>query len=250
MIFENRSMSQILKYIALATSVYIVFRFVPNQPINNVDALLIASIITLVLFLIEYIFMFGGQNLDKGKQSFCNTVCSVKGNENMENMTNVATEEGKKEEKIPVYVPNSVRSADQVPLSIDKRKIDSVVTKEDIKDYSYYSEGDKHGIERKGSREEGVIKNEMNYSDYHHIPLPDNYESNTFESGYSMLPPEQWYPQPPFPPVCVTDKKCPVCPVYSEGAPANLLDWHESTRITPPDNIKSSYVKEKLNSGR
>jgi hypothetical protein len=107
------------------------------------------------------------------------------------------------------------------------------------------------GIERNGSREEeDVIYNEMGYTDYNHLPLADNYDNDSFEYGYSFLPPEKWYPQPPFPPMCVTEKKCNVMPVYASGTPMDVKEWNDSRRITQPDNIKTKYIKEKLNSGR
>ena len=106
-------------------------------------------------------------------------------------------------------------------------------------------------VERSGSRDEiGVINNEMSYTDYHHIPLADTYDNDSFEYGYSFLPPEKWYPQPPFPPMCVSDKKCSVMPAYTNGAPLDVKEWNESRRITQPDNINTKYIKEKLNSGR
>lgn len=106
-------------------------------------------------------------------------------------------------------------------------------------------------VDRSGSRDEiGVINNEMSYTDYHHIPLADTYDNDSFEYGYSFLPPEKWYPQPPFPPMCVSDKKCSVMPAYTNGAPLDVKEWNESRRITQPDNINTKYIKEKLNSGR
>jgi hypothetical protein len=39
-------------------------------------------------------------------------------------------------------------------------------------------------------------------------------------------------------------------PVYLNKEYANLKDWHSTRRITQPDLINTSYVEEKLNSGR
>jgi hypothetical protein len=102
-----------------------------------------------------------------------------------------------------------------------------------------------------GSRgQDDVLTNEMKYSytDYNTLPMYVN--SGSFEYGYSFLPPEKWYPVPPNPPVCVTEKSCPVCPVYTEGSTVDLKEWNQSRRITPPDQINVNYVEEKLNSGR
>lgn len=83
---------------------------------------------------------------------------------------------------------------------------------------------------------------------YHVIPTVQN--EGTFEYGYSMLPPKDWYPVPPYPPVCVSEKQCPVCPVLTTGTNADLKEWNNSRRITAPDEINVRYVEEKLNSGR
>jgi hypothetical protein len=70
------------------------------------------------------------------------------------------------------------------------------------------------------------------------------------EYGYTFLPPANWYPTPPHPPVCVTEKRCPVCPIFTNGSSTDLKQWNESRRITPPDNIDVDAVTDKLNSGR
>lgn len=107
------------------------------------------------------------------------------------------------------------------------------------------------GIQSLGCREkDGIIENELGYTDYNHIPLAEGYSNNDYEYGYSFLPPDKWYPQPPFPPVCVTEKKCPVCPVYTTGTPVDVKEWNSSRRITQPDRINVKYVEEKLNAGR
>ena len=107
------------------------------------------------------------------------------------------------------------------------------------------------GVERDITRQEsGMINNEIEYTDYNHLPLADGYDVGSFEYGYSFLPPEKWYPEPPFPPLCVSEKRCPVLPSYTTGTPLDVKEWNEARRVTPPDNIKTKYIKEKLNSGR
>lgn len=111
--------------------------------------------------------------------------------------------------------------------------------------------GTKDVIESTGSRtDNGLINSDMPYTDYHHLPLGDYYKPTDFEYGYSFLPPEKWYPEPPFPPVCVSEKRCPVCPAYTTGTPVDVKEWMSSSRITPPDRINTDYIKEKLNAGR
>jgi len=91
--------------------------------------------------------------------------------------------------------------------------------------------------------------NSKKYTDYNTLPSFE-INSGSFEYGYSFLPPTAWYPTPPHPPVCVSEKRAPVCPVYTDGAYVDLKEWNSSRRITPPDQINTKYIEEKLNSGR
>lgn len=95
-----------------------------------------------------------------------------------------------------------------------------------------------------------TLPESMDYTDFNHVPVPEDYNKDDFEYGYSFLPPDKWYPQPPFPPMCVTDKRCPVFPVNTIGTPIDVKEWNSSRRITPPDNINTNYVINKLNNGR
>ena len=89
-------------------------------------------------------------------------------------------------------------------------------------------------------------ENDMEYVDANTLPVPKNYRSKDYEYGHSFLPPENWYPQPPHPPVCVTDKRCPVCPVYTEGVPIDVKEWDSSRTVTAPVDINLSYYKDKM----
>ena len=127
-----------------------------------------------------------------------------------------------------------------------KRTIDS----EGMESYKYRTDTQKYDTGRTRSQE-GVMKadNEMQYTDYFIMPITAE-DEGSFEEGYSMLPPSKWYPVPPHPPVCVTEKQCPVCPVLTSGAPVDLKEWNDSRRITPGDVINIDYAKDKMNSGR
>jgi hypothetical protein len=97
----------------------------------------------------------------------------------------------------------------------------------------------------------GVMKeSEMKYNVVSYHTVPPNLNTGSFEYGYSFLPPANWYPTPPFPPVCVAEKSCPVCPGYTNGTNLELKEWDSSRRISPPDEINVKYIEEKLNSGR
>lgn len=97
--------------------------------------------------------------------------------------------------------------------------------------------------------EDGLINDDTGYSYNNHFPLAVGFDSVDYEYGYSFLPPSQWYPKSPIPPVCVTDKQCPVQPIYTVGSPVDVKEWDSSRRIMPPDRINIDYIK-KLNGGR
>jgi hypothetical protein len=97
---------------------------------------------------------------------------------------------------------------------------------------------------------DGVIKDERPYSDEIPVQLGEGYHSRDFEYGYSFLPPDKWYPEPPHPPVCVSEKRCPVCPTYTTGVPADVKEWDSTRRITGPYHVNTEYVEDKMNSGR
>jgi hypothetical protein len=97
--------------------------------------------------------------------------------------------------------------------------------------------------------EADVMKSEIQYTDYNILPVTPG-DSKLYEYGYSFLPPEKWYPTPPHPPVCVSEKRSPVFPITTTGTPVDMKEWDSSRRITPGDVINIDYARDKLNSGR
>nr|XP_047140883.1 putative uncharacterized protein DDB_G0282133 [Hydra vulgaris] len=91
-----------------------------------------------------------------------------------------------------------------------------------------------------------ILVNEMIYSDFNR--LPPSFNDKDFEYGYSFLPPKDWYPLPPYPPVCVSSSNHPVQPVYLDTMTMDLKDWHETQKITPPDSINTAFITNELNS--
>jgi hypothetical protein len=287
----NNLLYKALKYVALAISIYLIFRFVPNQPLNMNDSLMITVIVVLLTILFESLCNLyngnDGQSLSPvEKAEVCSDVCPLKKDETKEHMENISAItdmfKAKVQTSIDAVKTVSAEATSKLNEHLTKPKNEEHkvnITSEEIEnseksyDEMSYEEVEsekqmlrkrlddldkKHGVERTGSREnDGVITNEMSYdnltrdNDAHHLPLMSNYsQEQNFEYGYSFLPPDKWYPTPPFPPVCVSEKRCPVCPLYTTGTPLDVKEWKESTRITPPDNINTKYIREKLNSGR
>ena len=73
-------------------------------------------------------------------------------------------------------------------------------------------------------------KNVIDYgvgNDFNRLPV----SALEYDYGYSFMPPKDWFPIPPNPPVCMSDKKCPVCPIYTDGTIIDLKKWDKSPKI-------------------
>lgn len=112
------------------------------------------------------------------------------------------------------------------------------------------SQSQKRKAQTTNRRIEGELDEELQYSDYNQLPIAAGYRSRDYEYGYSFIPPEKWYPQPPRPPICVTEKRCPVMASYANGTPTDVKEFNASRRITQPYQMNVDYVQDKFNSGR
>jgi hypothetical protein len=91
--------------------------------------------------------------------------------------------------------------------------------------------------------------NELKYGDFNYIaPL----NKGMINPAYTFVSPTNWYPIPPHPPVCVTNKSCTTCPIImGDGKDymqfASLDDFDKSRRFTGDMNINIDYIKNVLN---
>ncbi len=99
-----------------------------------------------------------------------------------------------------------------------------------------------------GKTRNELLTNHLVYSDFNR--LPPNSTQNNFEFGYSFLPPKDWFPLPLYPPVCVASNPNPVVPFYADRDTMDLKDWWETSKITPPDSINTTFIANELNSKR
>jgi hypothetical protein len=68
--------------------------------------------------------------------------------------------------------------------------------------------------------------------------------------GYTYLPPENWFRGYNQPPVCITDKKCPVCPVLDDSKTSDLLQFDASNNLIGAEGIDLRYIKKIINRSR
>ncbi len=261
-------MNEIHKYVFLTGITFIILKYCPNYKMTVVDIFLTSIILVLSYILLEKVYAMYYKDTENYLQNIQGNRCSGCNNCStgvMENMENVHHKPHHKHEKklahksfVPLYerIPHAdgVHSQEYAPVHDSSGKYHTDTLHDSSGKYhtdTLHDSSGKYHIdpEQTMRRDKGVIINESPYSDFYHVPLSD-YDTGSFEYGYSFLPPEKWYPQPANPPVCVVDKQCPVMPMYTTGVPIDVKEWHESRRITPSANINEKYVHEKLNSGR
>lgn len=97
-----------------------------------------------------------------------------------------------------------------------------------------------------GRTRNDLLVNQYKYSDFNR--MPPSFNADDFEYGYSYLPPRDWYPLPPYPPVCVSNSTCPVQGVYTDNMTMDLKEWRDTQKITPPDAINTAFITNEMNS--
>ena len=267
---EKLNLNKILQYVAQTIAIYLIFKYIPSQSINNRDIIIITIIITLFCILMENII----EPSKSQKEQICSTICSNKKTENMTsldsdqemnntdanqetNNMNQETNNMNQEAKNESIDYDKIKKQSDMLLNNELKDLSNLPTSEEENNFysslypaTFYKINPSDNIERTAMKsDQSLVRSDMPYNDYNHLPIPKDYVSIATDYGYSFLPPEKWYPQPPFPPVCVTEKRCPVIPLYTTGTNVNLKDWDNARRITPPDNINTKYTKEVLNSG-
>lgn len=113
--------------------------------------------------------------------------------------------------------------------------------------YKYYSDIFTRSVGAPPASE--ALTNELQYGDYNYIG-PIN--KGMINKDYTFVAPTNWYPIPPHPPVCVTNKSCTTCPIQiSNGKDymqwASWEDFDQARRFTGDMGINVDYVKNVLN---
>lgn len=267
---RNDMIHKLAKYVVQALIVYMLLKYIPKQQIGNRELIIFTSVIVLSLAVFDSASNIFGLNKNSGS-------CSVKEPMTVVNAPSTVSAPA----PTAVIVPAQTTTVARTP-EVDHTVVEAVNTlmkaisngtksnsesegssvnsdsnanSNKVNDNGFLSymikPYDDFKNNRSGTRyENDVITNEMEYTDFNTLPIPKNLNSEDFEYGDSFLPPDKWYPTPPHPPVCVAEKKCPVCPITTIGTPVDVKEWDQSRRITPADNINVKYIKEKLNSGR
>lgn len=91
---------------------------------------------------------------------------------------------------------------------------------------------------------------DFSYINAHQLFIPTDYKTSKEDYGRNYIPPELWYKnnQRLNLPVCVpANGRCTVKQTMTSGYPLDVIEWHESRKITNPDGINPEYLNEKLN---
>lgn len=275
---ETLNTLKLSKYAGVIFFIFILLKLIPRTKLENRDVL-ISSLVLFALYLIaENVFISNaGCKVDKLDGSIGGIDLSQLTTSISQNINKVQAPQAIQAPQVPqvIQAPQApqVPQAPQAPqviqapqasrLTYEQQHVDDIQkpkctnctttpkrTTDEFGMESYVYKSDLTKYETSKTREsDGVIVNETAYTDYNILPVTPE-DSKLYEYGYSFLPPEKWYPVPPNPPICVTEKKCPVCPVTTTGTPVDMKEWNDSRRITPGDVINIDYAKDKLNSGR
>jgi hypothetical protein len=242
---NNTLIYKILKYIALGTAVYLVFRFVPNHSLSNSDILTISAITLLVYILLEYLskIFFTKQNKisEQDKIQMCSSVCSVPSinngqyapvNYETEHMESLANTQPSQAPQPQIVQPSKETQSPLTQKEVaEKHKNDTLISEQ--------------------NPNSDVLSDELSYSEWKHTPIGEEYEDvkRNYEYGFSFLPPLNWYPGPPVPPMCKKERPQQKCTTFDSTVGLDIREWDNSRRITQADNIKINYIQDKLNSG-
>jgi len=248
------STKRVVTYLILFLTTYLLLRVVPRASLDERD-MLITSLILLIVYMVYDMFITNGnfkvENLVSLPQIPPLTLDTIK-NDIQKHVETIQSYQSSQAKNVIPPENADIPSVDECSsCKVDVKNNQDVTKTSNDLNMTAYTYKPVYKYEHTGTRaENGVMSNEMSYTDYNTLPIGADVNSKTDDFTYSFLPPDRWYPIPPHPPVCIAEKQCPVCPVLTTGTNVELKEWGDSTRITPGDQINVKYLTEKINSGR
>lgn len=239
--------NKLTKYGLVFASIMVLLKLIPRTELDLKDIVVSSVVLFSLYILIDNIFINPSCKMEKLSGS---VVKDIDNHDELNDELNDNVDE-------PIIKDNKQRETNKYKNS-DKKIIDykpgactNCVTRTyDEGDFEKYKFKVHRKYEANGSREEdGVMESEIEYTDYNSLPVHKE-DKEDFEWGYTILPPEKWFPVPPHPPICVSEKRCDIQSSVTTGGGVLLKEWDSCRRITPGDVINIDYAKDKLNSGR
>jgi hypothetical protein len=130
-------------------------------------------------------------------------------------------------------------------FSQDTKPEKKLYTLEEVQKLLNSVKNEKPVIENYGSVYNGNVTPEYdetaNFTSQLYKPLGENGNgfTNAWDHDYILLNTDKWGPALNPPPVCKTEKQCPVCPNLTSGYPLMLRDFDSTRKITPPVEFNS-----------
>lgn len=235
----NLILKKTIKGALLVLGIYFLLTVVPRTKLDDRDILIISLVLFVAYLFYENLIV---NNAENKAENLDPTISSEQKN----TFSFMMPDSIKVEE--PIFLPQ-VKECDTCKIDIkDNNDVKKISNDEGNIAHTYQPIRKYPSV---GSRmNDGILTNEIQYTDYNTLPIGANIDSKIDDFTYTFLPPDKWYPVPPHPPICITEKQCPVCPITTTGTLANLKEWSEASRVTPGDQINTTYLNEKLNSGR
>jgi len=218
------SLREIGAYLIAGIIVYFTLQYTTSGRITNRDLILFTVIAMLIFAIVENVYMLAIPKENDATK--CGSFCAMK--EHLENVS--STTYPVPPTPIAASMVDCGNKTDYENFRCAKDKIEKANVQHNLN----YVQGDDMmsrkddgsytiGLHKKN--QEKSVDDVMQYSFYDHNILPPNTSPDAYEPGYSYLPPSEWYPRSPHPPVCISEKRCSVCPSLTTGSNPDLKQW-------------------------
>ena len=259
---HSNLMYKLLKYFLEGIVIYSLFKYIPREPMVDKDILSITIVVVLVYAVLENLYSLYFKHdvpvcslpvkPEQEKEPMGNVSNNVNVSELSSQISQLSASVSQLKDNLQtMQVQNMNNNLNPTPQVSPPVSTVNGMTVNQNGQYTITPDRNPQASQIGSRAQDDVMKNETQYSyiDLNTLPNVSPLNTGSFESGYSFLPPAQWFPVPPHPPVCVAEKQCPVCPVFDNGT-VDLKEWDSSRRISPPDQMNVKAIEEKLNSGR
>ena len=212
------SLQNIIKYLGLAAISYFLIKAFANNKLTNIQ------IVIIVLLILLFVFFIVGQNFNcpKNNEIFqaINQSKKMEHFEPHENNKILKNNKNNKNNKIN-YVDEDIQDFKDI-MGIDKQKYQNIKNNEK-----------KIKNKIRSSYKDGMLYTETN--PLNTVPLGAQLY------GYTYLPPENWFRAYEKPPVCITDKRCAICPMTDKSI-AGLIEFDASTNIRNQLDVDNAEI--------
>lgn len=214
------SLQNIIKYLGLAVIFYFLIKAFANNKLTN------TQIVIVVLLIMIFVIFIASQNFN----------CPNK-------------IEGYQPTNTLIKFPAAYNMDESLDNTVNDDNSDNIdYVDDDIKDFKDIIDNQKYQNIKNNEME---VKNNIRSKYKYDMIYTQTNPLNTVPLGsqlygYTYLPPENWFRAYEKPPVCITDKRCAICPI-SDPSIAGLMEFDSSSNIIDPLDVDYNYTKKVLN---